>query len=84
MLPEFVDGDRVLIEYPKKERIMAGRCIIYNNKGGVLVFHRILKIIKNFLLVKGDNENYIDKIIFRDVIGVYAGYKNNLSFISHN
>ena len=80
MAPAFQAGDLVLLQ-PVKEIIQPGMVIAYDFQGD-LITHRVVEVVGDMLVTKGDNNLDIDpwRVPFSSVIGEpntripYAGY----------
>ena len=80
MAPAFQAGDLVLLQ-PVKEIIQPGMVVAYDFQGD-LITHRVVEVVGDMLVTKGDNNLEIDpwRVPFASVIGEpntripYAGY----------
>lgn len=65
----------VTIESISNKNVSEGDIILYQKKEGFLVLHAIEKIKDNWILVKGSNEDYFEKIQYSDLVGRYSPKK---------
>ena len=82
MLPMIKTGRDVVVVTPKKERLKRFDVALYR-RGEAYVLHRVIEVLDDCYLIRGDN-TYVDEFIpEKDVIGVmteyYRGRKNILA-----
>ncbi len=78
MVPFLVDGNKVLVRFEKVENLRCGDLVTYKT-GNELITHRIIGIIDNRILTKGDYLSLPDKLMDKDsLIGkVIIIFRNN-------
>ncbi len=80
MAPSLRAGDLVLLQ-PIRDMITPGMVVTYDFQGK-LITHRVVEVVGDMLVTKGDNNQEVDpwRVSFSDVVGVpnvripYAGY----------
>lgn len=82
MLPMIKTGRDVVVVAPKKERLKRFDVALYR-RGEAYVLHRVIEVLDDCYLIRGDN-TYVDEFVpEKDVIGVmteyYRGRKNILA-----
>lgn len=82
MLPMIKTGRDVVVVTPKKERLKRFDVALYR-RGEAYVLHRVIEVLDDCYLIRGDN-TYVDEFVpEKDVIGImteyYRGRKNILA-----
>lgn len=85
MLP-LLRGDRcqVILEYPK-ESLTKYDVVLYRNKNGKLILHRVIEIFPSEYTICGDNTYSYETGITKDqILGVMTGFYRKNTYISVN
>lgn len=69
MLPAYKQGDSVYITKPSGE-IKINDIVLFHD-GGEMILHRVVQVIGNYIITKGDHNSYLDRPVRnRDILGV--------------
>lgn len=84
MYPMFVPGrDEAIIEPAEVSKLKRGDVVLYRRDSGILVLHRIYKILKNSFYMVGDNQSEVEGPLRGSQIkGVLVGFIRNGKNIS--
>lgn len=74
MQPLLVKGEKLIIKSSKQ--YFEGQIVIFQYRNERFVVHRIIKIIGNKVVCKGDNAITYERINLKDIIGVVSGKIN--------
>lgn len=80
MWPILKRGDLVIIKHIAPEKLKKGMIVVYRDTGGRgFVIHRIIKIVEDKIITKGDaNEIQDDPVEASEIIGVVPSIKREL------
>jgi signal peptidase I len=80
MLPFFGDGSVVIVKKIEASQLREGMVVVYQNRFGETVAHRVVASIASGLVVQGFNNSAIDSTVVNDanLVGVvYATFHSN-------
>ena len=73
--------DAVHIVLPKG-RLKRDDIALYERKGGILVLHRVVKVLPDSYIIRGDNCTYVEHIKDEQIIGVAEGVYRDGNYYS--
>ncbi len=76
MYPVLKPGDIIIIEKAGNEKICKGQVIVFKNKEGKFIIHRVVQISGSTIITAGDNVKEFDSPIhINDVVGIVKNMK---------
>ena len=85
MLPLFRDNKDVAIIKATNGRYNVNDVLLYRKKEtDEFILHRVLKVMDDHLVIRGDNRYSKEYISFEDVIGVMTAFERNGKYYSCN
>lgn len=84
MWPIIKNGKHTVIVQAKKDRLVEGDVALYIRDDGEYVLHRVSKVEEDGYIMRGDSQNYFEKVKEDAVIGVLTGLYYGKRYVDVN